>query len=228
MDDNAKGRGVSIGGVVAQQIDEVYRTYAVKDTQDLVVEEGETVVVSRNSKRFQNAFRKIQPKTAEELRMIIGIQPEVAKMAKMEAAGGCGCGKKSRTMSEDDLESADDNVRGKALSSTRAALGAFVRGASLVAAAKPSIDKYIELVKPDLIAAFFLDITVNNGATLTIAASAHALYARNIRIHGTGRIVCHGPTTINCKALSGDYHVRPGRVSVLDVGLTAAARPTIS
>ena len=46
-------------------------------------------------------------------------------------------------------------------------------------------------------------IEVFDGATLTISANTHAVYARKITIHRTGRIVCIGATTFRVTSVEG-------------------------
>ncbi|MFN9456014.1 MAG: hypothetical protein ACK6D7_01345, partial [Acidobacteriota bacterium] len=160
------------------------------------------------SERFRAAFRQMKPRSIDEIRQLVGVSPSVAAFSSAQpgATPGCGCSKPSRFRNIDELDSPEPAVRGKALSAARLDARNYVRsGARASASQKAFLDRYVQLTDAVLNLAFLADIEIQDGATLVIAPGTHALYARNIRIHGSGRIVCQGPITINCQNFNGDY-----------------------
>ena len=199
----------SLGKLLAMQFDQVSKDCGVAaDGAGLKVEKGETVLLTFESERFRAAFRQMKPRSIDEIRQLVGVSPSVAAFASAQpgATPGCGCSKPSRFRNIDELDSPEPAVRGKALSAARLDARNYVRsGARASASQKAFLDRYVQLTDAVLNLAFLADIEIQDGATLVIAPGTHALYARNIRIHGSGRIVCQGPTTINCQRINGDY-----------------------
>jgi hypothetical protein len=170
---------------------------------DLVVEENETLNLSPDSKRFKHVVQTERPQSIAEVRKILG--PSVKAASTTKSHGPC-CTipdeLQSTLISSEDLESSDDQTRFRALGLSYKAAREYVRttDASSLAHWEPVLDKFIQLNKAILNQFFFNDIDVYNGATLNIATNAHAINAMRIRLHGTGKIVCKGPTTF--RALS--------------------------
>jgi hypothetical protein len=65
------------------------------------------------------------------------------------------------------------------------------------------LNKFLDVTKSVINVAFLQDIEVADGATLTISANTHAVYARNVVVHRTGRIVCQGSVTFRINSLEG-------------------------
>jgi hypothetical protein len=192
---------------------------------DLKVEKGETVRLAFESERFRAAHRQRKPRSIEEVRQLIGS----AVAAQPGANTACGCSKSGKLLNPEDLESQDPKLRGQAFAAARLGARQYVMGGAAVSASQRfALDRYIELSNAVLNIAFLLDIDIQDGATLVIAPTTHALYARNIHIHGSGRIVCEGPATINCRTLNGDYRTKYSSISanpVLINNITLAKQP---
>lgn len=206
MDPSRKGKArVGLGAAIAEQAERVSRECGAVERQNLVVEQGETFLLSFENKRFHGAYRELRPGTADEVREVMGIGPAVVEQIKESVH--CGCGKTPRLVGVADLESKDGDARGRALALARASLRAYVMGgASPSQSFKAVLDRYVQISKALLRVVFLQDIVVHDGGTLTIAGNTHVVHARSIRIHGSGRIVCKGATTINCTSLEGDYN----------------------
>ncbi|MEM8963157.1 MAG: hypothetical protein AAGD38_16855 [Acidobacteriota bacterium] len=101
----------------------------------------------------------------------------------------------------DDLISSNVVVRQRATGLVRAAMRQYVFGRSnRVAFFRSAINRYIQLSNLRLVVPIFNDVTVSNGGRLQLSPSTYAFYARDIRVHGTGRIDCNGPKTIHCRS----------------------------
>jgi len=172
---------------------------------DLKVEEGDCTTLSPNSERFKGAFEQIRPRTAAQVREILGFSSEAA--AAVEQAGMCchaGRGQSS-TASAEDLEAKDDELRAVARATTYGALRAYVQAANPAAYAhmEPAFEKYLDINRAIINVLHVNDIEVFDDATLTVSANTHVLRARKIIIHPRGRIVCNGSTTFKVTSLEG-------------------------
>jgi hypothetical protein len=223
MDSKSDARNLNIGRSVAGQSEQVCKDCGVSGgTPNLKVESSEAVVLSYESERFRAVHRQIRPQSIDEVRKLMGVTQAVADT--VGKTHQCGCSKGGRYFGLAELESDDQAMRGKALAAARASARQFVMGGAAASASQKAVlDRYIQLAGTVVNLAFLLDIEIQNGGTLVIAPSTHGLYARNIRIHGTGRIVCQGPTTINCTAITGDYRSRFGPV-VFDPNINIAVK----
>ena len=86
----------------------------------------------------------------------------------------------------------------------RTATRDFIYGNSLeLTHWRGAIDDYLKERSPRLYIPFFNDIIVQNEGTLHIASDTYALYARRIRLFGSGKIDCQGPTTFDCDSFEG-------------------------
>jgi hypothetical protein len=117
------------------------------------------------------------------------------------------------------LTSTDPQVRFRARQLAQTAASAYVRAAevSQLKLWEPFLDRFIQITKASLAIYRFGDIDIANGATLTLGPRVQALYAGNIRMHGTGRIVAKGPATIRATTMSGP--TRPLIAATLDTGV---------
>lgn len=182
------------------------------DAPDLTLEEGENYVLSPESRRFKGAFRQERPRSAEEVRKILGMSSE--SLAALKQSGCCfGAQAPAASADPEDLESDDPEIRANARRLTYQAFNAYVHGSApgKVAHLIPAFDRYLDVNKAILNIAHLNDIEVFNGATLTISAATHAVYANRIIIHRTGRIVCIGSKSFKITSLEGE------RLRVIDV-----------
>lgn len=178
---------------------------------DLAVEIDESVTLSPTSTRYASAYRTLTPRGIEEVRDLLGIVPAVDQRMRDLGAGGCGCGGgkgsyRGRTTpvhKPEDLRSEDESVRAAALRDAKVGAHRYLRGEQVSPAQMAYLDAYIAISKAKVSMALFQNITVQDGATLTVSASTHALYANKIVMYGSGRIVCSGPTTVRCASMAG-------------------------
>ncbi len=187
----------------------------MNEAQSLHVEEKECITLSPESERFRGAYQQVQPRSAAEVREILGVSAEGIKAIR--ESGVCCAGPKPPVVSVDpaDLESEDPEIRAVARQATYAAFNAYVHGnapASLEYLA-PAFDRYLHLNKAIINLITLRDIEVDDGATLTISASTHVVAANKVIIHATGRIVCRGSTTFRIASLEG-IRFRPSLGSV--------------
>lgn len=173
----------------------------VDHPQELTVEPGETLSLSPASSRFESAFVRLQPTSINDVRQALGFPEAILK----NRPSICGCsGKTSRVHSVDDLDHEDESVKGSALGVAHRAVAGYVMGGQLTPGVSVEMmDRFIQIVKPNIFLALFGDIIVQDTATLTVAKSTHALYANRIRMYGSGQIICDGPKTIRCNSLQG-------------------------
>ena len=173
--------------------------------QDLTLEEGESFTLSPDSHRMKGVYTRENPRSAVEVRKILGLSAESAKA--VHEAGGCCSGPHppAASAAADDLESEDPETRAMARRVTYQAFNAFVYGSSpsRVAHLEPAFDRYLAVNQAVLNIAHLNDIEVFDGATLTISAATHAVYANKVIIHRTGRIVCIGAMTWRIASLEG-------------------------
>lgn len=177
---------------------------------DLVVDENETIVLSYGSKRVREDYREIAVKSLGDLKEVIGA-PDSAftncftGTRESETFDGVSTRQlqtRVAALPSDDLgleESADEARL------MRAAAHRFIfRDSRALAHWRPAVEAWILRKTPRLFVPFYRNITVNNGGTLSVAASTLAVYANKIRLFGTGQIVCQGPTTFDCTSFEGD------------------------
>ena len=175
------------------------------EAQPLSLDSGECTTLSPDGGRFQKAFRRVNPRSAAEVRGLLGLTPEAAKA--LHESGQC-CmpnAMPASTPAAEDLDHQDPEIRAAARSATYQAFNAYVRSPNPAAMAHmvPAFDRYLDISKAVINIAYLSDIEVADGATLTISKNTHVVNARRIIIHRTGRIVCHGSTTFRVTSVEG-------------------------
>jgi hypothetical protein len=174
------------------------------DNQSLRVEARESVVLSPGSQRFKENYRKVRPRTALEVRSIIGLSDEMAKTLR-ERGACCQPMDTSAIVRAEELDSPEDAVRARALEITDKALYSYVCSANpaFMVQMEPAIGRYLDIINLVLNIVTLQDIEVADGATLVISSDTHRLDANKIIIHGTGRIDCSGITRFNVASIEG-------------------------
>lgn len=183
------------------------------------VPEEMELYLSPDEEEYSDSFSRIHIKTFEELQLIgyvprglsrdkvrAAIQTDDAEAYKLAvsqptAAGhdfGCGCqghGTQANTFAST-FKRSYTNVRkhhhptlSKMLSDH---LGSAIAWDSPVASNVRKWSQYIEARSIIVIAALFEDITINRNATLHVDAATKSLFAHNIWIHRSGRLVHKG------------------------------------
>ena len=186
--------------------------------QNLVLEADECLTLTPDSSRFKDAVEQVRPQTIAEVRRILG--PSVDAGPNTPGGPCCLAPELSGAFpNPDDLTSTDPQVRFRARQLAQTAASAYVRAAevSQLKLWEPFLDRFIQITKASLAIYRFGDIDIANGATLTLGPRVQALYAGNIRMHGTGRIVAQGPATIRATTMSGP--TRPLIAATLDTGV---------
>lgn len=180
------------------------RSSPAEDRQNLTLEEGECVSLSPESRRFSQAFRELRPRSIDEVRETLGVSNPGAHAATSSAC--CLPPELTSTLiTPEQLESEDREVRANARALAYTAARAYTHAFDIAALApwRPVMDRYIELTRPFINVALLLDIDIAAGATLTLSKQTHVLQANRITIHGNGRLVCKGHTTIKAKSVEG-------------------------
>jgi hypothetical protein len=179
---------------------------ATADGPDLSVESGETVRLSPKSKRFTAAYKRVYPTDIDEVRALVGLSEASTKA--LNAQKCCGAQSiPSGLASPDDLNSSDQATSRRAKELAVQAAYQYVTSSNPAALAqwKPLVNRYLEIGRVPIIYCLFRDIDIADHGTLIVPASIRALYANNIRIHGSGRLVCEGNISINCVTLQGTH-----------------------
>jgi len=194
---------------------------------NLTVESGETVRVAPDSQRFSAAFKRVYPTDIDEVRKIVGLSDASSQALKAQKCCDRATAPASLA-SPDDLTSSDQVASRRAKEIATQAAYQYVTGNNPAALAqwKPLIDRYLEIGKAVISYCVLKDIEIADGGTLVIAASTRVLYANNIKIHDSGRIVCEGDTTIKCTTLQGIRKLvaHPTAVSSLASSASAIGR----
>jgi hypothetical protein len=180
-----------------------------QQAQNLVIEADECVTLTPDSSRYKDVIQQYRPQTIAEVRRLLGPSPVDNTGTPAPAC----CLPPSFTASlpdPDALASTDSQARFTARLQAAAAARAYVQAADVrqYKYLEPLLDRFIQLTRPVLNVFLFGDIDIANGATLTLANKAHVLLAGHIRMHGTGRIVCKGPTTIRATSVEGPTRPR--------------------
>lgn len=196
--------------------------------RNLVVQEGETRVLSYKSDAFKSYYETIIPKSVDEIKDMIGIPDNSSKPIQHEQQFKKTTAKpllnkpnfvkiampanvdvsrlRSRIISPQLLTSPDvgDDEKTEMMRLTHMAIKAYIYGDSaIVAMWLPTMEEYLKIKGAVLFVPIFNNIEVYNDATLQIAADTHVLYANDIRLYGTGKIICNGPTTFDSKSFEG-------------------------
>jgi len=173
--------------------------------QSISVEPGEHVVLSPESKRFKENYRQVRPRTADEVREIIGLSAETAKALREQGQ----CCQSSEYSSEiiraEELNSPDGAVRERAWNIAQTALMRYIYSTNpkSLSQMEPLIAQYLLITEAVLNIAFLADIEVGSGATLTVSTDTHLVRANKIIIHNTGEILCSGFTKFTATSLEG-------------------------
>ena len=180
--------------------------------RDLVVPEDSTLVLSPSSDEFSHAFARVTvtsfedaqimgfiPRKLSEEKVLRAIRDDDALAYKMasrglSSRGGCGCGHEgeSGVASLRGNYSAIRTRNNPALADLLSdGTGARIAWDSPIAA---STRKWALMSRAaiDIITALFADITVNRNATLEVASSTRSLWAHDIWIHRSGKLVQKG------------------------------------
>jgi hypothetical protein len=172
----------------------------------LRVESGECIILSPKSPLYKKNYRQVRPRTAKEVREVIGLSEEMTKAIR--AQGVC-CHRHTNlptTISTADLDSEDKAVRTNAMNLTHKALRAYVTSVNpaFLAHMEPAIGRYLDIVGLVLnIVSLKNTIEVADGATLIISDNTHLVEASKIIIHGTGKIKCSGLIKFNVASIEG-------------------------
>ncbi len=170
----------------------------------LQVEPGETVLLSPDSSRFRYLYRQVRPRSIDEVRTHLGLSKEATKIAKQRQC----CQPTSIPavlVTPEDLESKDPVTRFRARSAAYQVASMYVRSAEPANLSHWTsvLNRFLEMTKSVIHFVELYDIDVANGGTLIISANTQAVYARDVRIHGNGRIVCQGNVTFHINSLEG-------------------------
>jgi hypothetical protein len=175
-----------------------------ENLQSLVVEAGEYLTLSPDSGRFKAVVKQHRPQTIDEVRKILG--PSLQKNDSTMNYNCCvPAGLKSTVVLPEDLTSKDKETKNKANRLTFAAARYYVQAVNNSGLFHwiPTLNIFIQKNKALLNIFEFGNIDVYNGATLNISKNSQAIYADAIRLHGSGKIVCNGPTTFRSTSFEG-------------------------
>lgn len=174
--------------------------------RSLQVESGTQVVLSPESTRFTKSYRQIRPRTAEELRELVGLSVETATALRR---AGKYCERSSKgitTVGVEDLDSMDRGVRARAHRITGNALEHYILGLDpeVPVKMKATFARYLEIWEVVLNAVALPELVeVNDGATLSIY-DTHLVQGKRILIHGTGKVVCIGVMKVEVDTIIGN------------------------
>jgi hypothetical protein len=174
----------------------------VDETPSLRVEKGEKVTLAFESQRFKGSFRKVRPRSANEVRQLVGLSDGMAQT--LRERGVCRHeASPAAIVSADELDSSDKSVRGRALAITEKALYDYLYAVSAapLAQMESAIGRYLEIADVVLNVAVLQDIEVADGATLTIPANTHVVEANKIILHGSAQIDCVALTKFRVKSI---------------------------
>lgn len=196
--------------------------------QDLTLNKDETATLSYKSKEFKKFYREIKPKSADDVKDLLGVPEFVGKFSISEKKAGKKVDEKdlkgtvrlrapmpagvdiaklsSKLLSPKQLSShVGEEETEEMMSMAHMAMQAYVYGDwTKVMHWKPALDEYLRLRDAVIVIPVLNNIIVNDGATLHIAPDTHAVYANKIQMYGSGRIVCDGPTTFDCDSFEGE------------------------
>jgi len=175
------------------------------DAHCMRVESGECVLLSPESHRFKKNYRQVQPRTAKEVRKIIGLSDEMANALNERGACCQHSVDSSAIVPVEELDSSDDAVRARALDITGKALHSYVFTVNPAAMIQmePAIGRYLEIINLVINIVTLPNVEVADGGALTIPSETHVVEANKIVLHGTGRIDCKGFTKFNVVSIEG-------------------------
>jgi hypothetical protein len=192
---------------------------------DFVVDAGETRALSYKAQQLRERYQEVGIRDADQLKDVIGapdlafrnrlgvsIRPTFARAVRplipnvVNLSEGFVRPLPARVLDPDVLSNpavaAEEREEGIELA--RRATEDFVFSNSAEAANwRPLIDRFLTLRAPKLFIPFFRNIIINDGGTLNVARDTLTVFANRIRLFGSGRINCDGPTTFDCQSLEG-------------------------
>jgi hypothetical protein len=175
------------------------------DSKALRVERGERILLSPESPRFRENYREVRPRTASELREVLGLSAEAAQALRDQGARHRRVSRSSAPVAVEELESQDEVVRARAHQNTGAALEDYVYAMApeSLAGMELVFEKYLEKTGMVLRVADLPDIEVADGSTLVIPEGTDVVRANNITLHGSARIVCIGAVKLEANSIVG-------------------------
>ena len=179
---------------------------------NLQVEAGETVMLTPDSSRFRYLYRQVRPRSIDEVRTHLGLSKEATKIAKQRQC--CQSAElPSVLVTPEDLESEDSATRFRARTAAYQVASAYVRSPEPANLSHWTsvLNRFLEMTKAIIHVVELYDIDVANGGTLIISANTQAVYAHDVRIHGSGRVICQGSVTFHINSLEGRL---PSRIPV--------------
>jgi hypothetical protein len=164
---------------------------------------GERLVLSPRTRGFREAYSQVRPRTADELRELVGLSAE--ETAAFQAKGGWRDPPFDETVHPEELRSPDDTTRQRAWTLTAQALRQYIHSVQPAALDHMAlaIAEFLQLNDATLNVAALQDIEVGDGATLSISDTTHLVTAGKITIHSTGRIVCSGALKMTATSFEG-------------------------
>ena len=173
---------------------------------DVLVDVGETVNLTAGSSRFRGAIKLVTPKTIAEVRHILG--PSVRQDEAKGSKGHFCCTipeLSSVLLTKEELDSEDKEVRFRARNLAYIASREYVRSTNPESFAhwESVLDHFIDISKTAFNILTVKDITVQNRGTLIIGRDIYGVTAKTIRLYGSGKIVCNGPTTLRAESFEG-------------------------
>ena len=112
----------------------------------------------------------------------------------------------SRTLNPELLtRNVEDPERAAAVQVVRALISDYLySNIPVPSTASELVATYLNQRAPLVFAAVLGNISVANGATLQISSGTLAVYANKLRLYGSGKIQCDGPTTFDVKSVRGN------------------------
>jgi hypothetical protein len=174
---------------------------------DLRVGSNERVVLSPGSEQFREYYQQVRPRTAREVRDILGLSDETAKAPREQRTFRKRPAEPLAAVSVEALYSEDQRVRARALHDTSNALEHYVfdmKREVLDPDMEVAIERYLEISDVVLSIVHLPDIVeVGAGGTLEIY-NTHLVQGKQILIHGDGKIICAGVLKVDVDSIIGD------------------------
>ena len=171
------------------------------EAPDLNLDSGEEVLLSPGSSRFKSQYRQAHPRSAHELRDIVGVPVRAQNKGDRRSP----LLRRSEVVPASDLSADDANVRSRAWAIADTSLFEFISSdnpRSLVQL-EPLIAEYLLLIDAVVNVVVLADIEVADGGVLNVADETHVLAANRIILHGSARIACSGQTKLQVRSVEG-------------------------
>jgi hypothetical protein len=172
---------------------------------DLLVEEGNAITVSVESKSYSPFILQVHPRSTKELREFVGVSLR-AESIEVSRDNCCLPSSLQESIpSVEDLEHRDPEIQKRASRKVRDALQLIVQGqdSAVLRLYESVTDRFLEKTRAVISIARLRDIEVRNRGVLVFAPNIHAVSARDIRLYGSGRLDCKGPKTIRARSMEG-------------------------